>query len=960
MVQQMIFAAMVTCSIMATAKESGITTENQGTLSEKSEMFVGKFFTDDSPHFVHLKSDGFVQRVRFHKSICNQIKSLRLEFPHSQKPVHVRFHKGLNQKWPALYGQFENQWCWFEVSASGLDLNQPKQNHHYIVITTTSGEEFHYSEDGESLLPWKRLSVQSNRTSSLGAWGATPVAGGGVLFKIWEPTADEVHLFLRGSNQPLVMHHDRPDLKGEHASGLHHVLYVPDAKVGDEYYFQFLKDGKYETVEVTNSGEFSAVKIDPWARELRYQEKGGQHNGYISPRAVVAEPIIGDLKGQKALSNTFDQPWLIYQIWPMAFNPKRKGGRWQQGTFKDIHSAIPHLKQLGVTAVELLPVNETRFNAGWGYALNSLTLVESTSGSRKDLAALVSAFHAAGIRVIFDAVLNHINNDLLRDPLSRPSSQSKFYHGDTLWGPKPDYRKFWVRKYLASALLDWIRNYGIDGIRDDMTKYIYQGDPSGWEFLGELNDLLKSEHPGIYRSAEELPNNVYVTKPRAEGGLGYDGQWNDYFKIVFEEWFGHYREDNRKVDLSLLVKSLIGLSSHLDHGVEQPFGSPKRTVTYLASHDSVGNADPFVRVVSGYNGLETVGRNTFKRVQPLEDPNHPKDKFRQVHNKFTHGVARLANLILFTSPGPVLFFQGEELASDRNLENEWSYVEARDNNSIPTQNVDVNRFVGSHRMPWEFLKPGEGPLDFLDTDEVKLFLGHHQFFKDMLAWRKTLTGFDEQHASQVKVYPDLSLISYVVKSDGGQFLILGNFGNQVNATWVDFPEGESGKTWWREEINSAETKYGAETNKMTNVVPHRAGRGNHVRLAPGSGAVFRLVDSAVPKEDLYLVGNFSFNKVRESLRLKLSSDGEWMETQMSITFAGENSFRISNKKGDIVFGSGKAPTFGKNSCEGYLSHAADQPDISIRLPVGDYKFRWNLKTYEFQFQPKIAAAPIKK
>ena len=120
-----------------------------------------------------------------------------------------------------------------------------------------------------------------------------------------------------------------------------------------------------------------------------------------------------------------------------------------------------------------------------------------------------------------------------------------------------------------------------------------------------------------------------------------------------------------------------GFSDHpMSPGVWYPFGHPQRTVNYLGSHDFIGNKDPLIRIVSKYRSEEREDSNVFSRVNPLEEPGDLRIPFRTIHNDFSHALTRLGYGILFTKPGASLFYQGEELAQDLNIQNEWDYVAA--------------------------------------------------------------------------------------------------------------------------------------------------------------------------------------------------------------------------------------------------------------------------------------------
>ena len=140
---------------------------------------------------------------------------------------------------------------------------------------------------------------------------ATPVIGGGVLFKIWEKDVDEVHLYLEDNSSPIVMAIDRT---GEKKS---HISYVDWAKEGTKYQYKFKKNGQYVFQEVANNNRLSDIKVDPMARSLVYDAKGGKHNGYINPKAVVRglDTIEWRHDNKIANMNKLDKEnWILYQI----------------------------------------------------------------------------------------------------------------------------------------------------------------------------------------------------------------------------------------------------------------------------------------------------------------------------------------------------------------------------------------------------------------------------------------------------------------------------------------------------------------------------------------------------------------------------------------------------------------------------------------------------------------------
>lgn len=919
------------------------------------------FYTDDSTYYLKLHTDGFVQRFRVAKEHCSP--SLKAEIILKTKvslstkaskasnasfAFHAQDNKSVLSSWPRLFGIDDSKHCWYEASISGIDLNRPQDNDYIIKITTDNGTSF-FKGYSDSLLVQRRIVSKLASVDSwinLGAMGATPVDGGGVFYKIWEPEADRVDLFVNESSKPIVM---IPNIIKKFKNNRIHVNYLKNSKVGDSYYYKFFKENKYETLEVANDGLFSDIKIDPMARKIIYERKGGRINGYINPRGVVVgKPEDSSWESDNKVSNLDDPSWnnwLIYQLWPLTFNPSQDNRKFKGGTFKDIFAKIDYLADLGVNAVEFLPVGESRFKASWGYALDSILAIESTLGSSDDLKKLVESFHSKDIRVIFDVVINHINNDLLREPLSEFIYKSKYFNGNTIWGPKPDYSNIFVRRWIKDSLISLMRDYHIDGFRFDMTASIYADGPirnysaDGYTILQELNVLLKQNNPQFYTSAEELPDNVWITRNIGNEGAGFDSQWNDRFKNFFEEELNNYRPSRLWVDLFPLQRSLLGYSNHLHYGNEMSFGPPIRTVNYIGSHDFIGNKNPILRTVSDYFSEESDAHNKFYRVRPLEDPFDTYSKFKMVHNDFTHGVARLCYGILFTKPGAILFYQGEEVAQDLNIENEWSYVAAKENNSVPTQDVDIDRYVGSHRMPWEFFRPtASGELSFLSDAERRLFSGHHKFFQDMIDFRKQYPSINYYNAYNVRVQSEQSTISYQIQDGTNEFFVIANFGGENIQHWHEFPQGVRGN-WWKEIINSSSKIYGGASDGYNNLISNLGGRNNLVRMARSTIMVFKAENDPSISKNLFLMSNFNKWIANDAYKLKYNGQGVF-SVEFYVRQNGNYQFKLASKDWDVELG---------DSGHGYLSYTPDAPNVNAYLETGFYSFQFNTATYKYDF-----------
>ena len=901
---------------------------------------TSSFYTDDSRFYLKLHSNGFTQLFRLERAACNILKESHLVF--KSKHTDVAFKKlTLSQKernWPRIYRLNNSNYCWYEARANNLNLNNPQENL-YAIRLKTSSRVYFFGGFKNGILPKSRIT--QNRVEEwiqLGAHGATIVEGGGVFFKLWEPTADEVHLFTN-ENKKYVLRADQAS--GDKRS---HVIYLRNGAKLKTYYYQFMKEGKYEFLEVANNNYMSAVKIDPMAKGLTYDAKGGHYNGYINPRAKIVKnhDYSWRYDGEvQSFSENSKDSLIIYQLWPLTFNPKKVNGRYVPGTFDDITEKIGYLENLGINTVEMMPIHETRFHASWGYAMDSILLIENNYGSTKSLKKMVDQFHKKNIKVFLDVVINHVNNDLIRDPLSKTVHNSKFYEGNTGWGPKPRFRSVMVQKWIMDSLLSLQREFHIDGFRFDMVEHIYHDSAEGYRFLQELNTILKSENKNFHNSAEQLPDNVWATYSTSQGGLGYDSQWNDKFKNSFETNFDHYREHNRVYDPSPIIAALMGFSDH--YKAEHHFGDPMRTVNYVGSHDFVANKNPILRMVSDYESYEWVDHLHFYRVSPLSDENDTYRKFRQIHNQFTHNFLKMAYGITFTKPGSILFFQGEELAQDLNLENEWSYLTPLIGNTTPSKNVDLHRYISSHRVPWEYLNPSShGRLSFLSDKERELFSGHTRFFKKMIQFKKSNPHINFSDAYNVKEQYNGDFITYEIGNKNKHYFVVVNLRNDVNSTWMEFP-GHS-RVWWKEVFNSSHEEFGGESQRFLNIIRNVGGRSNIIRSKGPSIIVFENKDRGNIEMPLFFRSGLNNWQATPNFKLSQFSENQahLYGATINVPRDQEVSFKLATHDWDIEMGA---------SGEGkYLSYSPEMKDIKVRLSKGSYKFIFNIKTYKYKFE----------
>ncbi len=208
-----------------------------------------------------------------------------------------------------------------------------------------------------------------------------------------------------------------------------------------------------------------------------------------------------------------------------------------------------HVKKLGFTHVELLPVMEHPFYGSWGYQVTGYYAPSSRYGSPDDLRFLIDTLHRADIAVFLDWVPAHFPKDDYA--LRRFDGTALYEHEDPRLGEHPDwgtlifnYGRREVRNYLVANALYWMNEFHVDGLRVDavasMLYLDYSREAGEWvpnryggrenleaiDFLREMNAVVHQEAPGCVTVAEDSTAWPGVTKPIRDGGLGFTFKWN--------------------------------------------------------------------------------------------------------------------------------------------------------------------------------------------------------------------------------------------------------------------------------------------------------------------------------------------------------------------------------------------------------------------------------------------------
>ena len=424
----------------------------------------------------------------------------------------------------------------------------------------------------------------------------------GVYFQLWAPLADSVQLKLQGVAAPIKM---------VSRSGGWFETRVFEAEPGDRYEF-LLSDGKRCP--------------DPASR---FQPDGPHGmSEVIDPRAYAWRH--SDWRGL---------PWheaVLYELHVGTFT--------EEGTFSAAIGKLDHLRNLGVTAVEIMPISDFSGEYGWGYDGVMPFAPAHVYGRPEEVKAFIDACHDRSIMVILDVVYNHFGPD--GNYLDQYTPLTTERH-KTPWGAAlnfDDELSDGVRDFFVQNALYWLGEYRLDGLRLDSINFIQ--DSSDRHLLTELAERVRALHPerNIHLIAEN-PRNQSGWLKRNDAGEPdyYTAQWSDDLHntlhcAVTGESNGYYADYGRDpVKLArawaegFCYQGEIVPSSGEPNGEPSAHLPPAAFISFLQNHDQIGNR-PFG-----------------ERIATLADP----------------AAMRSIVAINLLSPHVPLLFMGEEWGSKR-------------------------------------------------------------------------------------------------------------------------------------------------------------------------------------------------------------------------------------------------------------------------------------------------------
>jgi maltooligosyltrehalose trehalohydrolase len=381
----------------------------------------------------------------------------------------------------------------------------------------------------------------------------------GVAFNLWAPSAQSVELLERGQ-PPRRMPRD--------VDGWYQTLSAT-AHVGTRYQFRI-------------NGDLNVP--DPASR---FQPDDVGEPSEVIDTAALRDPVL--FVGRNWAES------VIYELHVGTFSP--------EGTYAGVENKLSYLKELGVTAIELMPLNDVPGRRNWGYDGVLLNAPNARYGRPEDLKRLLRAAHQHNIMVYLDAVYNHFGPQLnYLHSYAEPFFTDRHSTG---WGPavnlEGEHGKF-VRQFLIDNALMWIRDYGFDGLRLDAVHALK--DNSEKHFLVELADTIRTRLVGrhVHLMLENEANQPHLLERKAGRARLYNAQWGDDFHnalhvLLTGEKEGYYRAFADK-PLDHLARSLtenfayqgeVFPLNNRPRGAKSGHLPPDATIFFAQNHDQVGN-----------------------------------------------------------------------------------------------------------------------------------------------------------------------------------------------------------------------------------------------------------------------------------------------------------------------------------------------------------------------------------
>ncbi len=573
-------------------------------------------------------------------------------------------------------------------------------------------------------LAGKPFSGQAQTFSSRSGWGSIPY-NGGCTFRVWAPNASKVTVagqFNTNSTTANPLVHDPVYTQG---SSWVWSVDVPGATAGQQYKY-YLNGTTY--------------KQDPRGR----QEVSETGNTYIYNTTNFS--WTGDTFVTPALSNV-----VVYELHCGSFYDPNGSG---PGTFYNATNKLAQLQQLGINAVEVMPIAEFPGNNSWGYNPDDIFGVESSYGGPDAFKAFVKTAHQLGIAVLVDVVHNHYgpnNLDLWDyDGYTGGLNGGGIYFNPTngwcctSYGPRPNAHMPQVRSFIQDSIAMWLSECHVDGFRwDDPYDWMNASDAGTNIFIADAQSLIQ-QISSMVHTAYMGKINIGETSGYLSGVSGFDAVW--YSSPFQGNVVGTVTATNDS------ARSMPSIDQAVNANHNGSGSSGWGNVYFTDTHDSAGDL----------NG------SSHQRLPVLIDSANPT-------GLYARKLSTMGAAITLTSAGIPMILQGAEMFT-------------------------TAQFSSSNPLNWSF---------------TNTFSGIVSFYSDLIHLRRNsngrssgLEGLNTQTIQDDNSNKIIAYRRYSTGRVGDDVIVICNF---ANTSWPAYNiSGFPHTNVWYTQLSSDWTKYGSD------------------------------------------------------------------------------------------------------------------------------------------------------
>jgi len=573
-------------------------------------------------------------------------------------------------------------------------------------------------------------------------------------------------------------------------------------------------DGRLVPLTALDRGYFAA-KVEDAAPGTRYFYR---LDGRVDrPDPASSYQPLGVHGPSEVIDSAFDwhdAAWRGHELADYIIYELHVGTFTDEGTFESAARHVEHLADLGITAIELMPVAQFPGERNWGYDGVHLFAPQNSYGGVRGLKALVDACHARGVAVVLDVVYNHLGpeGNYLAEFGHYFTDRHRTPWGDALNFDGPDCDE--VRRLFTENALYWITEYHIDALRLDAVHAIFDG--SARPFLRELAQAVRAVGSAlnrrVYTIAETNLNDPRLVESQERGGYELDALWLDDYQralhaLTTSEKKGPYSDFGSLADLALAYRDGFVLDGRYSH---------YRKCRYGASSAALAN-DQFVAFGQNHDQVGNRGRG--ERIGHLVD----------------FETLKLSAAVVLLGPYVPMLFMGEEYAEAAPFYYFISHIDPALVEAVRAGRArDLALFQQQHGGP-DPQDPGTMLASRLNhglADEG-VHRTVHQYCRELLRLRKLLPAIGKARRQDSRVLAVEPHILAARRSAGAEEIcVVYSFHNSnVRSASVLM----YGHERWEKLLDSADARWGGP-----GAAPHDPGT-PEVSLAPRSATLFRRI-----------------------------------------------------------------------------------------------------------------------